>query len=203
MKVFALRIDESFPENILLPKAHKKRTSMGKLLLNYVLKEYYQLPSNMLSFKKGIYGKPFLQDYNIHFNISHSGNMVICAVDYHEIGIDVERVAPRKLDTLISLFSDNEQKYLKEMSSKDQLNGFYKIWTRKESYIKALGVSLNKDILKSIDTIDDKNSAFDLKGLSFKTFKLYGEYIISICSKQSDFKLENLIVLQEKLLLKM
>lgn len=201
MKVFAIKMNDAFRDNPLDQKVQEKRTLLGKLLLNYVLKKYYQVPPNLLKFKRNRYGKPFLQDYNLYFNISHSGSLVICAVDYYEIGVDVEKVVPRKLCSLISLFSNKEQNYLMEMAQEEQLIGFYKIWTCKESYIKALGVSLNKEILKNLDIIGDVDSTSRLNGFYLKTFQLDEKYIISLCSKQKDFKPKDLIFLQQKMLL--
>ncbi|MEC2074259.1 4'-phosphopantetheinyl transferase family protein [Alkalihalophilus marmarensis] len=200
MKVFAVEIENGCPCE--KEPEEKLRSLIGKLLILYILREYYRLPNNSINLNKNIHGKPFLQNNDLHFNITHSGFIVICAVNNDEVGVDVERVVPRKVNKLIPLFTKREQKYLKELSSKEQLIGFYKLWTRKESYIKALGLRLDKSLLKNIDVFIGVNSANKLKGYQIKTMDLNEKYIFSICSRKVDFNFEDIIYVKESLLYK-
>ncbi|MCL0028295.1 hypothetical protein M1M88_01070 [Peptococcaceae bacterium] len=46
-----------------------------------------------MSFVENDYGKPFLKNTNdLYFNVSHSGEWVVCAIHHHPIGIDIEQV---------------------------------------------------------------------------------------------------------------
>ena len=113
----------------------------GKILLkNLLVANGYE--DTILSYLKyNEYGKPFI-DEPVCFSISHSGNMVVCAlVNNSEIGIDIELL--KKIDILPfkNVFTENEWETITE--SVDSLKTFYTLWTKKESVIKADGRGLS------------------------------------------------------------
>ena len=87
-------------------------------------------------------GKPFLRQHpHLHFNISHSGSLAVCAVSDAPIGVDVEYIAP--IDAAVAAFclSSDEQDYLRRASDPERT--FCELWTRKESCLKLLGCGLD------------------------------------------------------------
>ena len=112
---------------------------VGRLLLKRGLEELGkgdQLQN--IIFQKS--GKPYLKD--IFFNISHSGNNVVCALSTKGVvGIDIENIKEVKLEDFGAWFSKKEWVEINKASS--PLQKFYWYWTRKESIIKALGVNLS------------------------------------------------------------
>ena len=64
------------------------------LLLLRVLERVYQLPSP--SFYRLPGGKPALTDLPLYFNLSHSGPFALLGVSDAPLGVDVERVKPRR-----------------------------------------------------------------------------------------------------------
>ena len=90
-----------------------------------------------LRFTLGENGKPYLTDYpQVHFNLSHSGNRVMCIVSSLECGCDVEMVEYRQknIDMVIRCLAESEQR-LAAVSAVS----FYRIWTLKESILKLSG----------------------------------------------------------------
>jgi 4'-phosphopantetheinyl transferase len=84
-------------------------------------------------------GKPGLAD--IYFNISHTGHQVGCAFSKEgKLGFDMEQIKPIQFEDFTAMFSAKEWKAIK--NAKDPLRTFYWFWTRKESIIKADGLSL-------------------------------------------------------------
>ena len=81
-------------------------------------------------------GKPYLSGGEIFFNLSHSGNLSVCAVSDKEIGVDCEKVAPKKERVFQQVFNDLER----EKAKTDK--AFTEIWTQKESVVKYYGGSL-------------------------------------------------------------
>ena len=82
----------------------------------------------------------------IQFNISHSGQMAIYAFTPGcQVGVDVEHL--RELDDAESLasrfFSSGEISELLSLSPKEMTQAFFRCWTRKEAYIKAVGGGLS------------------------------------------------------------
>lgn len=126
------------------------------LLRTTLMKEFNIKPKNM-DFGFGEYGKPYLKDVpDLHFNLSHSGDWAVLAVSDKEIGIDVEKEKNIDLDIGKEYFSYTENIYLNTISKEKKYEAFFKIWTLKESYIKAIGLGLNKS-LKSFSVMNLRN----------------------------------------------
>lgn len=96
----------------------------------------------------GPQGKPYLKDYpELHFSLSHSGNMAVLAISDAEVGIDVqenrgysERIAKR-------FYHENEYKLLEQAESVSECEKlFYQIWTGKEAFIKYTGKGMGQDM---------------------------------------------------------
>ena len=90
-----------------------------------------------LRFGQGEHGKPYLPDYpQVHFNLSHSGNRVMCVVSAHACGCDIEQIDRRQkqIDRVIRCLAESEQR-LAAVSAVH----FYRIWTLKESILKLSG----------------------------------------------------------------
>lgn len=120
----------------------KIRCLLGELILSYALRNEYNI-SDKLEFKYNKYGKPYLQNINdIYFNISHSGEWVICAISDCELGVDIERIQ-KHVPNWTYIFSEVEQQMIEEWKKLGKAELFYKFWTLKESYIKAIGQGLN------------------------------------------------------------
>ena len=141
-----------------------QRTLIGDVLARYAICNRLGIKNNDLVFGTNEYGKPILLGQNgIHFNISHSGNWVVCAVDDNTVGIDVEVIKPIDFKIAESFFSRNEYISLINQQEDIKLKYFYMIWTLKESYIKTEGKGLsiqlnsfairirNNDISVSVD----------------------------------------------------
>ena len=89
------------------------------------------------------YGKPYLPQLpDFHFSLSHSGNMALCAVSPVPVGCDIE--LPHKFDPAIArrFFHKTECDWLFSQPEAEQRDAFFRLWTCKESFIKALGLGL-------------------------------------------------------------
>ena len=113
-------------------------------------------------------GKPIIE--GIHFNISHSGSLVVCAISTEGIiGIDVEKEKQVNLEDFKSWFTNTEWFDINNASK--PIQKFYWYWTRKESVIKALGVKLSYlhkiELDASQDFIIENTKKWYLKDLDF------------------------------------
>jgi 4'-phosphopantetheinyl transferase len=88
-------------------------------------------------------GKPRLVGSPVHFNLSSSGDRALIAVCDAPCGVDVERrrVIPDAQDVAEGLFTPGERAALAELGDGYAL-GFLRVWTRKEAFVKALGLGL-------------------------------------------------------------
>ena len=93
------------------------------------------------------YGKPYLPQLpDFHFSLSHSGTMALCAVSDEEVGCDIE--LPRGYDPAIArrFFHPAEQEWLFSHPEAEQSGAFFRLWTCKESFVKALGLGLSLEL---------------------------------------------------------
>jgi 4'-phosphopantetheinyl transferase len=120
-------------------------------LLRVLLGQYLATAPAAVGFAAGAHGKPALAaTTQIHFNLSHSGDVVAVALClHHPIGVDVEQWRDIEYDELgASVFSLVERGALRTAPQKDA--AFFACWTRKEAYIKATGLGISQG-LESFD----------------------------------------------------
>ena len=117
--------------------------------LRSILAEYLQLSPGSLAFVYGEKGKPsLLADQNsldLRFNVSHSGSIGILAVACgYEVGVDVEtrQEVPDYMAIARRFFSPREHSALARVPEELRQRAFLCCWSRKESYVKALGKGL-------------------------------------------------------------
>lgn len=156
MKIYYAKISELSKEEMqkalyLLPqeriekiKRRKQKKSQlesiwAGLLLEYALQER-GLKGTELTFSKNVDGKPYIAEYpHLFYNLSHSKEYAAIVIDDYPVGVDVEemRIGYQRLVT--RFFSREERMALQECWS-DEV--FTKLWTRKESYLKATGFGM-------------------------------------------------------------
>lgn len=118
--------------------------------LRRLLGGYLALPSERVTIREGIHGKPFVDQtgpkgMRLHFNVSHTDGLALLVFTWgREIGVDVERVRPLPaLDEIAErFFAPAERAALAALPAYQRLHGFFACWTRKEAYLKAQGAGL-------------------------------------------------------------
>lgn len=156
----------------ILPKGLQKRilnyskwedaqlTLLGRILLMLGVESFYEMNEvKNFTFNYSEYNKPYLENLPVKFNISHSGDIVVCALlTFAEIGIDIEKIQPINVNEFKSQMTSNEWELISKSNNK--LDTFYNYWTQKEAVLKALGMGLSF-VLKSFEV---KNSYAMVKG---------------------------------------
>lgn len=101
----------------------------------------YGFRENEMTYGYNAHGKPcFVNAPEIHFSISHSGTKVAVAFSDNEVGCDIEKVGIVDLEIARRFFSEREFRTLVAGNNADErICEFFRIWTMKESYMKASG----------------------------------------------------------------
>lgn len=139
----------------------------SKELLEIALKEE-KITSYKIS--ESINGKPYIDNSNIFYNISHKNKMVGLIISDSEVGLDIEYIDTENIkrkSTLKYFFTEKERE---SITNNEEL---LTLWTKKESYIK-----LNGGMLRDAIGLDINNT-----NVIFDTFKL-DNYIITICKSK-------------------
>lgn len=113
---------------------HIKGHEKAYALLSYAIRECYGL-TKLPEIKKTKTGKPFFPDMrSVHFSISHTSSLVMCALSSEPIGCDIEFIRNVTEKTIYRVMSDTEwQRFGKDGK---RLTDFFKLWTLKESVVK-------------------------------------------------------------------
>lgn len=154
----------------------KKRTVAGEMLARKAIAEWCGVSVEGILFEKHEYGKPFAVGLDVEFNISHSEDMVVCAVNDKPVGIDIEKIRPIDLSIAKRICTERELLYLfghvpieedfVGASNHEILTRFFEIWTAKEAYGKCIGKGI---------------SCLDIEILSIpKKYFVLGNYIVCI-----------------------
>lgn len=126
---------------------------LGRILLFKGIEETYQQKPDAHEIIQTLYNKPYFEDNVVLFNISHSGEIVVCALnDQHEIGIDVEIITDIETADFQSQMTPKE--WNKIVLSDDKKEAFFDYWTQKEAVLKAQGHGLIIP-LKSFEILDN------------------------------------------------
>ena len=167
---------------------YKKYDDKLRCLASGILLNEYIGKENVNKIKYVENGKPYIEN-GIHFNISHSGEYVVIAIDNNIVGIDIEKREDRQVDKLIKkVFTNEEQNYIAKQE--DKIGVFYKLWTLKESYMKytGKGLSISPDKIEFCIKDNDIKLKDDIKDLSFYVNETHiNGYTISLCTSQKNY----------------
>lgn len=129
---------------------------------------------------KTVLGKPYLADYpGVQFNLSHSGPWGACAVSEAPVGVDVELVRPMRQNVAGRFFTSTEQQFLARQPRPEQ--EFFRLWTRKESFLKALGKGLTLP-MNRFSVLEDV-LYWDGIAWYFHVFPVEGGYLTLCCQQ--------------------
>ncbi|MCD8013104.1 MAG: 4'-phosphopantetheinyl transferase superfamily protein [Lachnospiraceae bacterium] len=130
-------------DRIRMPQDKRLSLAAG-ILLDEGLRTY-ALREAEVRVCKGEYGKPYFPDFpEIHFNLSHSGNIALAVFADREVGCDIE-YRKRTNEALARRFFCRKEAdwMLAAPGEKEKEERFYRIWTLKESFLKATGQGLH------------------------------------------------------------
>lgn len=109
-----------------------------------ILSRYLNVAPKAISILQGAGLKPKLSDDKLFFNLSHSENYALLAVSYTgEVGVDLECEKKWSMGVSRSTFSAAEFKALSALEVDKQQHAFFACWTRKEAFIKAIGLGFS------------------------------------------------------------
>jgi 4'-phosphopantetheinyl transferase len=69
-----------------------KRVLLGDILIRSVVASELKVSSKIIEFNSNKYDKLFIKgNSRLYFNVSHSGDWIVCAIDDEPVGIDIEK----------------------------------------------------------------------------------------------------------------
>ncbi|MGH8995500.1 MAG: 4'-phosphopantetheinyl transferase family protein [Acidimicrobiales bacterium] len=136
----------------------------------------------------GEHGKPSAPGSDLRFNASHSGALFVIATSWEvEVGVDVEVIRPNaEVDRIAKrFFSVNERRALAALPDGPRLVGSFECWTRKEAYLKGVGVGLRVP-LEDVDVWGGPSTTTVLDGWRIHSFVPQNGYAAAVAGQRTD-----------------
>jgi len=161
-------------------------------------------------FSKNEYGKPYIDgiykiietgknepekikiDISLFFSLSHSESMIVCAVACFNIGADCQKININNIETCKKIagrfYTEKENIFLNSINSGDSeteqeyINNFFKIWAKKEAYIKYTGRGLSEG-MNTFSVTDEKSQSNYHADVYFRNISLEKSKKIKIPNK--------------------
>lgn len=154
---------------------------LGRVLLQYGLRKYFNIQDYEIDRTSD--HKPFLKNKKeVHFNISHAGKLVVCAISKSPVGIDIEYIDPK-----INYTDFKPQMTLNEFNkihlSDNNIRSFFTYWTEKEAVIKAHGKGLLIP-LQSFEVFQDQ-TLIENEKFYLKEIFIHQEYLCCIAANNN------------------
>lgn len=163
----------------------KEQHTHAHKLLRECLKRFGVDYSESTPIVKGKHGKPSLAEHpEIQYNLSHGDGIAACIVGEKECGIDCERVRTYHVNVVKKVFSEAEKALIENMEESEKDLLFFRLWTLKESYIKALGTGLSYPLTKAEFILDGDEIFVHPEGFRFRQYILQnGKFVVSVCER--------------------
>ena len=148
-----LDASESARAQRLKASGHTRRFVIAHGLVRVLLASYLRCAAAEIAYEYSAHGKPALSSSMqslLRFNVAHAGELLLVVVTTAiDVGIDVERATMiPEIDAIVdSHFSAVEQRAFWHNGDVDARRAFfYRVWTRKEAYLKARGKGLSASL---------------------------------------------------------
>lgn len=173
----------------------KKKSSLGaELLLQEACRQVGRQEIAM-EFSYGPQGKPYFTGAgaDLFFNLSHSGQRVICALSGKEVGCDVEQIAGKNWKKIEQIFTEEEKSVFFSSAEEEAWPEIScRLWTWKESFGKMVGTGITMP-LSSVSFSMKKDQIVvcqkENRGTYyFKEYDLQDGYRYAVCGQSPSFE---------------
>ena len=128
-------------------------------------------------------GKPSLADRpDIHYNLSHAEGIAACMISDFECGIDCEKVRDFRPNVVKRVFSENEKAMFEDTPDSEKALLFFRLWTLKEAYVKAIGVGISYPMNEAEFSFSGTDIVTNIENCRFRQY-IIGEkrFVVSVC----------------------
>ena len=122
------------------PEIARRCALCAELLLNEAVRREAGSVLLPLEIKAESCGKPYFAGRPYEFNLSHSAHYAACALADYPVGLDLQILTKCDERLISRFFTKREQDFIFSSNNRDA--AFTRLWCRKESYLKAIGVGL-------------------------------------------------------------
>ncbi|TZF92720.1 4'-phosphopantetheinyl transferase superfamily protein [Chryseobacterium panacisoli] len=161
---------------------------LGKILLREGLRTHYDISDAEIRVSPN--NKPYLKGNPVHFNISHSKDLVACVIAEFPVGIDVE-FFDTSINYLDFEFQMTTEEFEKINGAEDRISSFFTYWTAKEAVIKAHGDGM----MIPLDSFEVSNKEGVVNGEKFFIKDIFIDKNYCSCIASKDININNVVPL--------
>ena len=166
IKLYCIKINDCNKSEFSDIMSSRYRETNSNIISNFawyclediLFKEYHiKVTKEMILYNE--FGKPYLKNNEVYFNISHCDRYVLIGISDYEIGVDIEpKVDINKANKLIQKFSLDVIEEYNQSDCKEEY--FSKKWVLLEAYSKMLGTGISFDLMKTLKLSDEEIFTF-------------------------------------------
>ncbi|RDI43778.1 4'-phosphopantetheinyl transferase sfp [Aquicella lusitana] len=171
---------------------HRQHFIAARSTLRKILGVYLNTSPQDIRFVYTEHKKPLLAHpayARLKFNMAHSHDIAVYAFALDQmVGIDIEKIKTTYNAAIAKrYFSQQENAALEQLSGKEQINGFFRLWSRKEALVKAAGKGLFIPLSSFSVSLDKKCETVQLEGETWTllSLALHPAYETALASNQS------------------
>lgn len=175
---------------------HRRRFVVARGMLRELLGQYLNLDPMQVQFEYSSHGKPRIQgESSLKFNLSHSQDLVLYGFTLErEIGVDLEYLRPLENASQLAqrFFCPREYEVIRTLDLENQKKVFFKAWTAKEAYLKAIGAGISGglDQVELELSLDEPVKLRSLPSLwSLVSLHLHPDYADAVAIQGADYQL--------------
>lgn len=153
----------------------RARHAVGEQLLRREAAQRLGIAQDAVSITRGAYGKPEIP--GLCCNLSHSGELAVCAFASCPVGVDIERISAARVRVAERAFHPEERARLHAAAPDARDRLFFEIWTRKEAFLKCSGRGITRDL-----------AALNVFALDPRLFHVgtMGDYCLAVCTARPE-----------------
>lgn len=168
----------------------RREKGTGKILLHYVLVRVFHWKAEAIQLHINEHGKPYLNtDRPVFFNISHSGDYVVCAFSDTEIGVDIQKIGKIRMPVAERFFHPRETRILMNTPDREKDELFFRYWSGKESFLKYTGTGLSASLASFCIVWGKRETEIYKSNVRLPLFlhecEVDGGYKCFVCSEQA------------------
>jgi 4'-phosphopantetheinyl transferase len=175
----------------------RNRFCVSRGLLRTLLARYAGVDPKKIKFAAGPSGKPVLcNDPQLFFNSSRSQDRAIYAVSkLSEVGADLEKLRSNISfrEVVGTYFSPRERIEFDALDPDQQKTAFFRVWTGKEAYLKALGYGLSVPLFDFTVSLDAPEHATliceDHTRWQLHSFRPWADFVATVASEVADHQI--------------
>lgn len=128
----------------------KRLSVAADALARQAVAEHCGVAPEHICFAADELGKPYAVGLEVYFNVSHSGEYVLCAVDAAPVGVDIQQIRPVSSHMMAKVCTPEELSFVwgtvppraGTVADPDVLRRFFTVWTDKEAWLKYRGTGI-------------------------------------------------------------